>query len=54
MLTVKELEPCVIDITLTGGIEASDIETMKRDLTPALEAEGRCGQYPATFSASIC
>lgn len=43
MLTVKELEPRVFEITLTGTIEASDIETMKRELTPALESDGKMG-----------
>ncbi|MFA8387469.1 MAG: STAS/SEC14 domain-containing protein [Pelagibaca sp.] len=43
MLIVKELKPRIFEITLSGTVEASDIETMKRDLTPALEAEGKMG-----------
>ena len=43
MLTVKELKPRIFEITLSGLVEASDIETLKRDLTPALEAEGKMG-----------
>jgi hypothetical protein len=43
MLSVKELKPRIFEITLSGVVEASDIETMKRDLTPALEAEGKMG-----------
>lgn len=43
MLTVKELKPRIFEITLSGVVEASDIQTMKRDLTPALEADGKMG-----------
>ena len=43
MITVQELKSRLIEITLTGVIEASDIETMKRELTPALEAKGKMG-----------
>lgn len=43
MIAVKELKPRIFEVTLSGVVEASDIESMKRDLTPALEAEGRMG-----------
>lgn len=43
MLTVKELKPRIFEITLSGVVEASDIERMKRDLTPALEADSKMG-----------
>lgn len=41
MLTVKKLKPHIYELTLSGVVEKSDIETMKRDLTTALEAEGK-------------
>lgn len=41
MLTVKELKPRIFEVTLSGVIEKSDIDAMKRELTPALEAEGK-------------
>lgn len=41
MLTIEELKPRVFEIALTGVIDASDIETMKRELTPALRADGK-------------
>ncbi len=43
MISVKELKPRIFEITLSGVVEASDIEIMKRALTPALEAEGKMG-----------
>lgn len=43
MITVKELKSRVFEVTLSGVIEKSDVETMKRDLVPALEAEGKMG-----------
>lgn len=43
MITVKELKPRIFEVTLSGVVEASDVERMKRDLTPALEAEGKMG-----------
>ncbi|SMX38603.1 STAS/SEC14 domain-containing protein [Maliponia aquimaris] len=43
MLTVNELKPRVFEITLSGTVEAADIEVLKRALTPALEAEGKMG-----------
>ena len=43
MLTVKELKPRVFEITLAGTVEATDIDTMKRELTPALKADGKMG-----------
>jgi len=43
MIAVKELKPRIFEVTLSGIVETSDIATMKRALTPALEAEGRMG-----------
>ncbi|GIX14579.1 MAG: hypothetical protein KatS3mg118_2538 [Paracoccaceae bacterium] len=43
MLTVRELKPRVLEIVLSGVVDAGDIETMKRALTPVLEGEGRIG-----------
>lgn len=43
MLTVKELKPRIFELTMAGVIDKSDIETMKRELTPALEADGKMG-----------
>lgn len=43
MLTVKELKPNVYELTLRGVLEKSDIETMKRDLTPALKGDHPLG-----------
>jgi hypothetical protein len=43
MLTVKELEPRILEVTLSGVVEKSDIDIMKRELTPALEADGKMG-----------
>lgn len=37
MLTVKELKPNVWELTLDGVLEKGDIETMERELTPALQ-----------------
>lgn len=41
MLTVKEPDPRVFEVMLAGVVEASDIEGMRRGLTPALEPEGK-------------
>lgn len=41
MITVKEPKPRLHEVTLSGVVEASDVETMKRELAPALEAEGK-------------
>lgn len=43
MLTVKELQPRIFEVTLSGLVTAADVDTMKRDLTPALEADGQMG-----------
>jgi len=43
MITVKELKPRIFEVTLSGIVETSDIATMKRELIPALEEEGRMG-----------
>lgn len=43
MLPVRQRTPPIFEITLSGLVEASDIEIMKRDLTPAPEAEGKMG-----------
>ncbi len=43
MLTVKELSPRIYEVTLSGVVEKSDIDILKRDLTPALEAPGKMG-----------
>lgn len=43
MLTVKELKPRIFELTLSGVVEKTDIDTMKRALTPALQAEGKMG-----------
>lgn len=43
MLSVKELKPRLFEVTLAGVVNASDIGTMKRELTPALEAKGKMG-----------
>ncbi len=43
MLNVKEIKSNVFELTLEGVIEKSDIETMERDLTPALKGEGPLG-----------
>jgi hypothetical protein len=43
MLTVKELEPNVYELTLKGVVDKADIETMERELTPALKGDGPLG-----------
>ncbi|MFX0542170.1 STAS/SEC14 domain-containing protein [Roseovarius sp. S4756] len=43
MITVKELKPNVYELTLEGVLEKSDIETMERELTPALKGDGPLG-----------
>lgn len=43
MLTVKELKPQVYELTLKGVVEKADIETMERELTPALKGDGPLG-----------
>lgn len=43
MIAVQELKSRLIEIKLTGVIDASDVEAMKRELTPALEAKGKMG-----------
>ncbi len=43
MLTVKELKSNVWELTLTGVLGKSDIETMERALTPALKGDGPLG-----------
>lgn len=43
MLTVKEIKPNVYELTLRGVLEKSDIETMERELTPALKGDGPLG-----------
>ncbi|WP_299821031.1 STAS/SEC14 domain-containing protein [uncultured Jannaschia sp.] len=40
MLTVKELKPNVYELTLKGVVDKTDIETMERELTPALKGDG--------------
>ncbi|WP_415184190.1 STAS/SEC14 domain-containing protein [Phaeovulum sp.] len=37
MLSIKELSPNVWELTLEGVLEKGDIETMERELTPALK-----------------
>ena len=43
MLTVKELRPNIYELTLRGVVDKADIETMERELTPALQGEGPLG-----------
>ncbi len=43
MINVKELPPRACEVALTGMIDQSDIEAMKRDLTPFLERDGKLG-----------
>lgn len=43
MLKVKELQPNVWELTLDGVLEKGDIETMERELTPALKGGHRLG-----------
>lgn len=43
MLNVKELKPNVWELTLDGVLEKGDIETMERELTPALKGDGPLG-----------
>ena len=43
MLTITELAPRVYEVTLSDVVEKPDIEAMKRDLTPVLEAPGKMG-----------
>ncbi len=43
MLTVKELKPRIYEVTLSGTVTASDIDHMKRELTPALQGDARMG-----------
>lgn len=43
MLKVKELKPNVWELTLQGVLGKSDIETMERELTPALKGDGPLG-----------
>lgn len=41
MLSMKEFKPRIFEITLSDVAEASVIETLKRDLTPPPDAEGK-------------
>lgn len=43
MLTLKELEPRVHEITLEGVIEKSDIDTARRELAPLLDGDAPIG-----------
>lgn len=43
MLKVKELKPNVWELTLSGVLDKGDIETMERELTPALKGDGPLG-----------
>ena len=43
MLKVKELKPNVWELTLDGVLEKSDIQTMERELTPALKGDRPLG-----------
>ncbi|WP_299818937.1 STAS/SEC14 domain-containing protein [uncultured Jannaschia sp.] len=43
MLTVKEIETNVWELTLKGVVEKGDIAEMERALTPALEGDGPLG-----------
>jgi hypothetical protein len=43
MITLKELKPNVIELTLEGVLEKRDIEMMERELTPLLEGDGPLG-----------
>lgn len=43
MLKVKEIEQNVYELTLQGVLEESDIQTMKRELTPVLKGDGPLG-----------
>lgn len=43
MLTVKEIKPNVYEVTLKGVLEKPDVETMERELTPALKGKGPIG-----------
>lgn len=41
MLNVRQVSDDVVELTLAGVVDRSDIEIMERDLTPFLTAEGR-------------
>ncbi len=43
MLKIKELKPNVWEVTLDGVLEKSDIQTMERELTPALKGDQPLG-----------
>ncbi|HEY9040109.1 MAG TPA: STAS/SEC14 domain-containing protein [Roseovarius sp.] len=43
MLSVKEIKPNVYEITMQGVLEKSDIQTMERELTPALKGDHPIG-----------
>lgn len=43
MLKVKELKPNVWELTLEGVLDKGDIETMERELTPALKGDHPLG-----------
>lgn len=43
MLTVKQLKPDVYELTLEGVLDKSDIQTMEKELTPALKKDGPLG-----------
>lgn len=43
MLTVRKLKPNVFELRLKGVVEKPDIETMARELTPALKGAGPIG-----------
>lgn len=43
MLKVRELKPNVWELTLDGVLEKGDIETMERELTPALKGDHPLG-----------
>jgi len=43
MLALRELKPRIFEITLSSVVDSSDIDRMKRELKPALEADGKMG-----------
>ncbi|MFX0546520.1 STAS/SEC14 domain-containing protein [Roseovarius sp. S1116L3] len=43
MLTLREFKPRIFEVTLSDVVDKSDIATMKRELKPALEANGKMG-----------
>lgn len=43
MLTIRDLKPRILEVTLSGTVTASDIDLMKRERMPALQADGLMG-----------